>query len=67
MNQENEIKNIDRLFVDLQSKDNKTRFDAFQTLLQITENKIEWVYDKWFDLIEKLNSENSFQRSIGLM
>lgn len=58
---------IDKLFEDLESKDNKIRFEAFQELIRLTENKVNWIYDKWFVLLDKLSSNNSYQRSIGLM
>jgi hypothetical protein len=61
------MQDIDKLFSDLASKDDKIRYNAFKTLLDITENKVPWAYDKWFILIEKLSSENSYQRSIGFM
>lgn len=61
------MKQIDNLFEDLKSKDNKIRFAAFEKLQQITEQPVDWVYDKWYELVEKLESKNSFQRSIGLI
>lgn len=62
-----DINKIDGLFVDLDSKDNRIRYEAFRILLETTENKVIWVYDKWYDLEKKLYSDNSYQRSIGLM
>ncbi len=62
-----DIKKIDELFSTLESKDNNIRYEAFKELLQITEEKVSWIYDKWFVLVDKLSSDNSFQRSIGLM
>ena len=60
------IKEIDNLFIDLANKNDKIRYPAFKKLLKITDKKVNWIYDKWFLLLEKINSENSFQRSIGL-
>lgn len=60
-------KQINKLIEDLDSKDNEIRYTAFKELSEITEKKVEWVYDYWFNLVNKLSSENSFQRSIGLM
>jgi hypothetical protein len=62
-----EIEIINKLFTDIESKDDNIRFNAFKELLEITENNVSWVYDKWFVLVDKLYSGNSFQRSIGLM
>jgi hypothetical protein len=39
---------------------------ALQNLLRITETKVDWVYDVWDDLLEKLDRENSYQRSIAV-
>jgi hypothetical protein len=58
---------IDNLFESLNSKDDKIRYPAFLELQKLTEEKVEWVYDQWYQLIEKLSSENSFQRSIGFI
>jgi hypothetical protein len=61
------IKLVDKLFNDLESKDDNIRYIAFKDVLSLTEVKVSWVYDKWFILVDKLSSENSYQRSIGLM
>jgi hypothetical protein len=61
------LKEIDRLFEALQSKDDKIRYPAFKRLLEITENPVDWVYDKWYPLTEKLHSDNSYQRTIGFI
>ena len=52
---------------DLASTDDKVRLDALQGLLKVTDSKVDWVYEAWDHLVEKLDSENSFQRSIGIM
>ena len=61
------LKEIDRLFVELADKNDKIRYPAYLTLLKITDKKVKWVYDKWVELVEKLSSENSFVRNIGLI
>jgi len=63
----NEIKHIDELFKNLESKNDSVRFNAFKELIAITDNKVSWIYDKWFILLDKISSTNSYQRSIGLM
>jgi hypothetical protein len=52
---------------DLGSIDDKIRLNALQTLLQITESKVDWIYEVWDQLLEKLDDENSYQRSIGIL
>ncbi len=58
---------LDTIFENLNSKDNAIRLAAFEKVLALTEGKVEWTDSKWDELVEKLQSENSFQRSIGLM
>jgi hypothetical protein len=52
---------------DLGSTDDKIRLNALQTLLKITESEVDWIYEVWDYLLEKLDDENSYQRSIGIM
>jgi hypothetical protein len=51
----------------LASTDDKIRLDALQTLLKMTETKVDWVYEAWDLLLDKLDSGNSYQRSIGIL
>ena len=60
------LKEIDLLFENLASKDDKVRYPSFIKLQEITDSKVKWIYTKWFMLVEKLSSENSYQRTIGL-
>lgn len=62
-----DLAKIDQLFEELNSKDGKIRYNSLQELIRITDNKVVWVYDKWYVLQDKLLSDNSYQRSIGLM
>ena len=52
---------------DLSSTDDKVRFNALQALLKLTETPVAWVYEVWDLLLDKLENENSYQRSIGIM
>lgn len=54
------------MFINLNSKDNKVRLKALEELMKITSEKVDWIYDKWNILVDKLDSENSYQRSIGM-
>ena len=60
-------KNLKKRIDDLGSSDDKIRLDALQTLLKMTETEVDWVYDVWDHLLEKLDHENSYQRSIGIL
>lgn len=51
----------------LASTDDKIRLAALQTILNITENQVDWVYEVWNELIDKLSHENSYQRSIAIL
>jgi hypothetical protein len=60
-------KNIQKQIEDLASIDDKIRLDALQATLKLTQSKVDWVYEIWDLLLEKLDHENSYQRSIGIM
>jgi hypothetical protein len=60
-------KNTQKHIENLASTDDKIRLDALQSLLKVTESKVDWIYDVWDLLLEKLDHENSYQRSIGIM
>lgn len=58
--------NIKKLVDELGSKNNKVRKNALDTLLDMTQEKVDWVYEVWGTLVDKLASDNSYQRSIGI-
>src|SRR5512134_882760 len=60
-------KNIRQQFDNLASTADKIRLEALQSLLRLTESKVDWVYEVWDELLEKLDHENSYQRSIGIL
>jgi hypothetical protein len=60
-------KNIQKHIENLASTDDKIRLDALQNLLKITEAKVDWLYEVWDLLLEKLSHENSYQRSIAVI
>jgi hypothetical protein len=60
-------KDIKKHIDNLGSTDDKIRLDALQTLMKLTESKVDWIYEIWDHLLEKLDHENSYQRSIGIM
>jgi hypothetical protein len=57
---------IDFLIRNLAEKDNTIRYNAF-LLLQAHSKTSALVYRHWNELANKLESDNSFQRSIGVM
>jgi hypothetical protein len=60
-------RNIQKHIGELSSTDDKIRMDALQATLKLTESQVDWVYEVWDHLLEKLDHENSYQRSIGIM
>lgn len=62
----NRIK-LEVMFQTLESKDNNARYEAFKKLFELTEQKVDWIYDYWQTLVDMLSSRNSFHRSIGLL
>lgn len=60
-------KDVRKHIDNLGSSDDKVRLDALQTILRLTDERVEWAYDVWDNLVEKLNNENSYQRSIGIL
>jgi hypothetical protein len=60
-------KNIKKHIENLSSTDDKIRLEALQNLLKVTESQVDWVYEVWDLLLEKLDHANSYQRSIAVM
>jgi hypothetical protein len=60
-------RNVRKHIDNLSLTDDKTRLNALQTLLKLTEVPVDWVYEVWDLLLGKLENENSYQRSIGIM
>lgn len=58
--------NLSAWFTELDSKDESKRIHALNSILALTEKKVEWVYEVWFSLFEKLEDKNSFQRTIAV-
>lgn len=57
---------IKLLMDEIGSKNNKIRKKALDTLLELSEEKVDWIYNVWDSLVDKLDSNNSYQRSIGM-
>jgi len=58
---------IEKLLNETKLKDNKIRLKALNGLLDITEKKVDWLDEVFEDLTSRLKSDNSYQRSIGMM
>lgn len=58
--------NVEFLVETLSEKDDKLRYNAF-LLLQAHSKDASTVYQYWDKLAEKLDSDNSYQRSLGVM
>ena len=60
-------KEVKEHIANLDSTNDEIRLKALQTVLALTESRVDWAYEVWDDLFEKLSDENSFQRSIAIM
>lgn len=58
--------NIKELIDKLNLKENKVRKEALDEILKLTETKVDWIYDYWDVFTDKLSSDNSYQRTIGM-
>ena len=52
---------------DLELIDDLTRMNAVKKIISITDHKVDWIYEEWDNLVKKLESDNSYQRSIAIM
>jgi len=57
---------INFLVETLNEKDDKLRYNAF-LLLQASSRQVPYVYKYWDEFEKKLDNENSYQRSLGVM
>jgi hypothetical protein len=58
---------IKESYDNLASTDDAVRMGALQAVLELTEYKVDWVYEVWDDLFERLNHSNSYQRTIAIL
>jgi len=49
----------------LHSEDGDTRFKAMNAILKLTEERVDWAYEVWDDLLEHLRHANNHQRAIA--
>jgi hypothetical protein len=59
-------KSLSQYFSDLSSKDESLRLNALNSILALTEKKVDWIYEVLDLLLVKLQDENSFQRTIAI-
>ncbi|MFC2065319.1 hypothetical protein ACFLXB_09525 [Chloroflexota bacterium] len=57
---------LDHLLKELASKEDKIRMQALDQVMELTDQKVDWVYDVWETLTGMLEYENSFHRSIAI-
>jgi hypothetical protein len=58
---------VKEIYNNLSSTDDAIRLNALQTILELTDGKVYWVYEVWDDLIQRLDHENSYQRTIAIL
>lgn len=54
---------IEQLFLDSKSADKDVNYQAYQQILILTEEKVDWAYEVWEQLLEDLKHPNNHQRS----
>lgn len=59
-------RNLMETYENLASKDDSVRMKALKTFLEATRKKVDWVDEVWDELIDRLEAENSYQRSIAI-
>lgn len=57
---DNQIRNE---FERLESKDKEERYEAYQKILEATEEKVDWAYEIWDQLLESLTDKDNHKRS----
>lgn len=57
---------IKELINTLSVKEDKVRKVALDEVLKLTQEKVDWINEYWDTIVEKLSSENSYQRTIGM-
>ncbi len=58
---------VKEIYDNLASTDDAVRMSALQAILERTEDRVDWVYEVWDDLFERLNHPNSYQRTIAIL
>lgn len=54
---------IQSLFADLEAKDKNAQYEAFKKLLAVTEEKVDWTYEVWDELVENLTDKDPHQQA----
>lgn len=54
---------IEQLFQNSKSADKEVNYPAYQQILLLTEEKVDWAYFVWGQLLEDLDHPNNHQRS----
>ena len=52
-------------FENLWSEDGDTRYNAFNEILALTDEPVDWAYEVWDQVVEKLHDKGNHQRAIA--
>jgi hypothetical protein len=58
-------KNTRMTFDNLHSEDGDTRFKAMNTILKMTDERVDWAHEVWDDMLAHLRHDNNHQRAIA--
>lgn len=50
-------------FAELQSSDRNAQYEAYSSIMKITEEEVDWAYEVWDQLKEELTSKDPHKRS----
>ena len=54
---------IKQQFENSQSKDKDLMYESYQNIMAATEQEVDWAYEVWDDLLERLSYKDNHQRS----
>src|SRR5262245_52282557 len=60
-------KNTRKNLHNLHSQDGNVRYEALNYLLKVTDERVDWVYDVWDELLENLHHKDAHQRAISAL
>ena len=55
---------ITKLIENILGTDKEMRYDSYLALMEMTEEKVDWVYEVWDILVDNINHKNNHTRSI---
>ncbi|GAE25577.1 hypothetical protein JCM9140_1578 [Halalkalibacter wakoensis JCM 9140] len=54
---------IQQVLKDLASKDKQIQYEAYQTIIEVTKEEVDWAYEVWDQLREEVTNKDAHKRS----